>query len=223
MSEATTPTTVTVPREAWFRWLFYAAHLVLPAAALWLSIAHIWWYVNLSWQLLIVATAGLLPFLLPLAAVYIGKLGPFEPRAYSSTIPATPPMEARSESQVQAPSPQPAMPSGPQKKAYRIIRKSNLLPEVAVEEEKILRTLWFYQHEYQKSGRSDAWGFGVGQHSPNYSEFVRGFNWLMQRGFVLQDDRGLIYLTNSGREYCSKNSEKILTAGPAWSNFEPIG
>jgi len=223
------PRVISVPTEPIFRWLFYSAHIAIPLVAVWLLMAHFWFCVELSWQLLAVVAVALLPVLLPLVCVYVGKAFGIElndwPR--SSVVPPPSPLEA------------PVGKAAPPKAQDLLVGAAAVAPEtvvepkptpmhqwphpnaLALEEKKVIRTLWKEQKRYIAEGRAEYWGFAVRSGSPDFGEFVRGFSSLAQRGLVMQWPWGIIFLTQTGIEYCKLNEPLLDMMGDAWTRFVP--
>jgi hypothetical protein len=63
-----------------FRRLFLWSHWVVPSVAVFVIFAHVFWCLELSWELIVLIGAALMPFLLPLLFVYVGKIGAIEMR-----------------------------------------------------------------------------------------------------------------------------------------------
>jgi hypothetical protein len=87
------------------------------------------------------------------------------------------------------------------------------------EEQKMMRTLWKYQRDYIRQGKSELWGFAVGSSSPEYGKFARGFSSLAQRGLVHQDKKGLVYLSLKGLGYAQRNDDLLSEDGDVWTQF----
>lgn len=220
-----------MPAEGWFRWFFVAAHIVVPAIVGWIAVAHVWWCLRLSWEFIALITAGLLPFLLPLIGVYVGKMYGLEmnnisgvvrtddvsstrgPASQSTPTPGATSPHTLPRADV-SPGPSPVQQGGP-------IRVFPNLRALTPDELKILRTLWKFQSEYIRNGQPGLWGFSVGPGAADYQQFVRGFSDLAQRGLVLQDPRGLVFLTQAGVDYCRSYTEELLAGGDAWTKFAP--
>lgn len=196
-----------------FRGLFLWSHWVIPSVAVFFIFAHFFWCWKLSWELVALIGTALLPFLLPLFFVYVGKIGAIEMRddIFHS--------DSEGELPAQAVAPEPTAPA--QLQTPRRIPPGPHFEALTSEEKKMLRTLWRVQSEYISQGKRELWGFMVREGSPDYREFVRGFNSLRERGIVQQDDRGLVALTNIGIEYCQLNSDLIEKGGDAWTQFVP--
>ncbi|HEY3931067.1 MAG TPA: hypothetical protein VGM58_01715 [Verrucomicrobiae bacterium] len=196
-----------------FRGLFLWSHWVVPLVAAFVIFAHIFWCLELSWQLIVLIGVVLLPFLLPLLFIYVGKIGTiemrddiFQPETEDKTLPPETTTQQPGASTLQEPEPT-RIPTGPHFMA------------LTGEERKMLRTLWRVQSQYISQGKRELWGFKVGESSPDYREFVRGFSTLNERGLVNQDARGLAFLTNVGIKYCQLNSDLIEKEGDAWTQF----
>lgn len=212
---------VAIPPHAWFRFFFFASHLVVPLTAVVVIIANVFCEVTLSWELISLVAVALLPFLLPLLGVYVWKIGGVELNevATSGVVPST---------VDQAPPPPPLNPPVPPPAAH-VAPVPNPAPiptfasweALTSEEKKMMRTLWRFQSEYFRNGQPGLWGFTIGEGSPDYRGFVRGFSSLAQRGLVLQDPRALVFLTKMGIEFCRMNSDIIEKDGDAWTQFAP--
>jgi hypothetical protein len=196
-----------------FRRLFLWSHWIVPLVAVFVIFAHVFWCLELSWELIVLIGAALIPFLLPLLFVYVGKIGVIEMREdiFHPEIEdqALPPVVS---------APQLAAPATQEQVSSRIPSGPHFLA-LTPEEQKMLRTLWRVQSEYISQGKRELWGFKVGESSPDYREFVRGFSTLAERGLVNQDSRGLAFLTNTGVKYCQLNSDLIEKGGDTWTQF----
>jgi len=218
---------------AWVRFLFRAGHIVIPVVGTVFIYGHIVWHWILSWELIALVAMILVPFALPLLGFYVGKIGAiemtdrdifedFESRDELVTaineIPPEPPTGAISAV------PPPPPPPPPTSQTPHFTERLPLDPHfnaLASEEQKVMRTLWKFQSDYIKQGKSELWGFVVNSGSPDYRPFVRGVSSLMQRGLVKQDPRGLVFLTDHGLGYCDRNSDLIEQEGEAWTQFAP--
>lgn len=89
------------------------------------------------------------------------------------------------------------------------------------EERKMLKTLWLYQRTYLLNKENKLWGFTISEAAPDYPEFMLGYSNLSQRGFVSQGDKGLVFLTDVGINYCRLYENRISEAGDAWTKFAP--
>lgn len=219
--------TITVPREPIFKWLFYLAHAIVPFAAAMLLFCHFAFCVELSWQLLVIVAVALLPLLLPLICVYVGKAFGIELNDWPQSTVVPPPVSPAALAAPPAPpkgtTPQPESVASPQENAAPPA-PVHLWPHpnaLAPEESKVLRTLWREQRRFIAEGRKELWGFVIGPGAPDFGEFVRGFSSLAQRGLVMQGAKGIVFLTNSGLEYAKLNEEKLNMKGDAWYKFVP--
>jgi hypothetical protein len=213
---------VAVPEEGIFKLLFYLAHFVVPLTTLAFLFLHIYCGIDLTWQILILAGVGLLPFLLPLFCVYVGKIWEIELNdmatqgvVASGTFPPDPP-GALSGKAPNTTTPSPTVessttPLGPDPNALTSAEK------------KMLRTLWKHQSRYISEGQPGLWGFSIRPVAPDYPEFVRGFNTLFERGIVMQNEQGLVFLTRAGIGYCQIFASAIDLEGEAWKQFVPAG
>jgi len=195
-----------------FRKLFVVSHWVIPIVAVFFIFAHIYWRWELSWELMALIGTALLPFLLPLLVVYVGKIGAIEMRddIFNSDV-----AEGFHIDESRPP------PPVPQQGASNRIPTGPHFEALTSEEKKMLRTLWRVQGEYIKQGNNLRWGFKVGEGLPDYREFVRGFSTLKERSLVDENDQGLVYLTDVGMRYCHLNSDLIEKGGDAWTQFGP--
>ena len=89
------------------------------------------------------------------------------------------------------------------------------------EERKMLKTLWPHQRSYMLKNENKLWGFTISEAAPDYPEFMLGYGNLSQRGFVSQGDKGLVFLTDVGINYCKLYQDRLLMPGEAWTNFSP--
>lgn len=63
-----------------FRYLFIFSHWLIPLVGAFFIFGHFYWAWNLSWELMALIGFSILPFLLPLLFVYVGKIGNIEMR-----------------------------------------------------------------------------------------------------------------------------------------------
>jgi len=217
------------PDKGIFRNLFIAAQFMIPLTAGGLILASVLCVIDLSWQLLALTGIGLLPFLLPLVCVYVGKIWEIELNAMSrqGIIPeaemdaADCGTQAPTVSMSPTPTPTPSSTPAPSNSLPSAIPSGPDPNALTMFEKKMLRTLWKHQSRYVAEQKPTVWGFAVGPNRPDYPEFARGFNTLFERGLVRQNERGLVYLTKAGIEYCRIFSNAIDMDGDAWTQFAP--
>jgi hypothetical protein len=225
---------VAIPEEPFFKCLFYFGQFAIVCAGVALALGNIFLCVELTWPLLVVVAVALLPFLLPVVCVYVGRVFGIEfnelPRAGDvqppqSGLPPAPPVPPPAAPEVEE---QPIQAQSELSTAAAAQRGAELLAiagqphpnALAREEKKVLRTLWLEQSRYIAEGKNAYWGFVIGPGAPDFGEFVRGFGSLTQRGLTRVDaDRGLIFLTDPGIAYCKRNADIIDMKGEAWTQF----
>lgn len=198
----------------WMRFFFYAAHFVVPLAALALIGGYIVGNLgchrfDLSWQLLVVVAVALLPFLLPLAVAYVGKVGPVE---MNDGFP-----QEQIILRATAPGEQAAVPAGEAALAAHHGPNFDALTE---DEKSVLKTLWTYQLKHTAGGGAGWWGFSVPPDSPTYKNFVRGSESLSERKLI-GINKGLVFLNDKGLAYCNLNEEKLVQIKSYWTIFKP--
>lgn len=207
----------------WMRFFFYAAHFVIPLTALALIVVYIAGNLGchcftLSWELLVVVAVALLPFLLPLAAAYIGKIGPVEmndglPR--QRTLPRT--LAVAEEP--------PAAPVGhavgaPAAGDPLLADPGPGFDALTDDEKCVLKTLWVHQPKHSAGGGAGWWSFNVPADSPTYKNFVRGAGTLTERKLV-GIDKGMVHLNDKGLAYCNLNDDKLAVVKSYWTVFRP--
>jgi hypothetical protein len=140
----------------WMRFFFYAAHFVVPLAAVALIGDCECHHFDLSWPFLLVVGVALLPFLLPLVTAYIGKIGPVEMKdglPQERTIPRT----------VEAPA---APPVAAVVGAPPVIDPGPNFDALTDDEKSVLKTLWVYQVQHTAGRGAGWWSFSVPGESP---------------------------------------------------------
>jgi hypothetical protein len=204
------------------RSVFRAGHVILPLVGFVFIVGHLACDWKLSWELLVLLSVVLLPFILPLLGFYVGKIGALEinREIYRSD-------EFESVAIINEDSaPQPAViPTTAPPPVIQLQAEQNH-PDpnfyaLTNDEQKVMRTLWKHQREYHKEGKASLWGFVIGSGSPDYRSFVRGVHSLMQRKLVKQDARGLAFLTHYGLGYADQNADLLEQVGDTWTEFEP--
>jgi hypothetical protein len=196
----------------WMRFFFYAAHFVIPLAALALIVVYVVGNLGchrfqLSWELLVVVAVALLPFLLPLAAAYIGKIGPVELKdglPQEGMIPRTAPAAAP-----------PQLAAAPAE-----IDPGPNFDALTEDEKSVLKTLWVHQPSHTASGGAGWWCFNVPANSPTYKNFLRGAGTLAERKLV-SIDKGMVHLNDKGLAYCDLNKDHLAKVVSYWSVFRP--
>jgi len=83
----------------------------------------------------------------------------------------------------------------------------NLLSYNAVSKtgKKILRTLWHYQKQHFGADSDKRWGFTIRGEGPEAKDFDFGVFTLLQQNAIIQDEQGMVFLTESGIEFCKQN------------------
>lgn len=219
---------IAIPEERFFKALFYLGHVIIPTVGVILVLESARGCLELSWPLLTVFAVVLLPVLLPLFAVYVGKVFGIEfnelPRF--AVLPA-PPTEGPSETEPINPEPGPTLESSspatvPYSQSPPLLVREWPLPEaLAPEERKVLRTLWKRQSEFLKEGKKELWGFVVGVNSTDYEQFLRGSTSLAQRRLIGIGAKGIVFLTTAGIGYCTAYASSLSGYGEAWDHFAP--
>jgi hypothetical protein len=200
---------IAVPSAQPFKGLFIAAHFVLPGMAIAMIVGRGWFHMRLDWEVVVVAAIALIPFLLPLIAVYVAKGGGFEARDFvPGSSQATTSLPVTSDGMDMIPA------------VTKYPRFSSLGNSV---ERDILRTLAHYQQQQLPTATSDdnplrVWGFSMKIEDKDRALFENGLNMLSNSGLVYRDQKGMIFLTRAGLHYCHNpvNRAALVAAGPAW-------
>ncbi|MBI3884532.1 MAG: hypothetical protein HY302_02200 [Opitutae bacterium] len=214
------------------RFLFRASHIVIPLVGVLFVVGHLAFHWILTWELLVLIAATLVPFVLPLLGFYVGKIGvvemtdrgifedveaecagitainetPQDPIVEGDLIPAlVPPLAA------------------PARDQPHLGTRLSLDPDfnsLTRDEQKVIRTHWKHQREYLQ-GKLGIWGFVVAAGSPDDRSFFRGSSSLIRRGLVKRDARGLVFLTDYGIGFGDRNSDLLDQGGNVWTRFAP--
>jgi hypothetical protein len=78
------------------------------------------------------------------------------------------------------------------------------LPDRRPMEYKILQTLWTKQVNYFPE-YSAVWTFRIGANTPIFLEYREAASKLIGEGLISESDKGQLYLTKEGFEYCKKH------------------
>jgi len=90
---------------------------------------------------------------------------------------------------------------------------------LAPETKKVIRTLWKYQVEHFGPDDIRRWGFSVGINSPDYPSFIMGIAQPLMKHLIAMDQRGFVFLTDSGIAFCSDNNAEIAAHPYHYSRF----
>lgn len=207
-----------MPEHPFLNSLFVWSVWLVPALSLVAIIAHVVFCVALSWELLTLVGLAMLPFILSLLNVFVGKAGPLEMKGNPAgkSDPAKVPKALPSPTNPSLHS----APTSPQTSAEQIPDAGPSWESLTPGEKKLLRTLWINMDAPMRESRSAPWGFRVPPTALDWKDFVRTFSTLNERGLVKQDVQGLAYLSDSGIRYCKMNYQD--DGGDAFHGFVPI-
>ncbi len=191
-------------------WLVWLSHAVLPLVFYSLARWSIRQHQEITWPLLVALAVGSLPFVLVLLARYVKKLkiGGAEYEA--------PEDETISKEQVA----ELAKVSLP-KKADSAEKPSVTFGKLSRHAKKVLRTLSIFQRQQFGSDEARRWGFLVNPAAPDYVHFRIGTTELRELGLVIENDRGMVFLSDEGMAFCKRTDIKnaIDDGGDFWSKF----
>ncbi len=179
-------------------------HLVLPAAFVTAAYLFRLHPTLLTSQVVVLLSVGALPFILPLLSYYvkgIGKDGVMMNNVFDGSVSAPP---------------EPTVDEIREEKA-----KGKSFNDFSKPARKVLRTLWKFQHEQFKDDFRQRWAFGIHPLALDYPQFHSAIIELRFEGLILNDLRGMVFLSNSGVDFCKTNKDAIETAGDIWDRFGP--
>ena len=181
-----------------------ACHLVLPVAFVLVAYLFRRHPTLLTWQVVVLLSLGGLPFILPLLSYYVkgfGKDGVMMNNVFDGTVSAPPDAASIVSNEGKS--------------------KEKTFSDYSKPARKVLRTLWKFQHEQFKGDFSQRWAFGVHPLAMDYPQFHSAIYELLFDGLILNDVRGMVFLSNNGVEFGKKNKAAIETDGDIWDRFGP--
>lgn len=190
-------------------WLAVTSHFAVPIIFIFLAYLEVCSSFIVSWETVAIFTLISSPFLLVLLALYVKKVKwgnkELETQSTSSTKQYVKEQEVKPQ-------------ATPQELPIR--REQNLISYNAVSDsgKKILRTLWHFQKQHFGIDSDKRWGFTIGKGSES-RDFEFGAFTLLQQGAIIKDQRGMVFLTDSGLEFC-KQHKNLLEGGSIWSKFD---
>lgn len=192
-------------------------HVVIPAAFGYAAWLHFCDRLFLRWEYVVLIVLATLPFLLPLLSLYIRGVGkdglllhdPFQDR---SKAPDVDRVASQSKDAVAKHEP------GDAEARKKVERFADLSPKA----KKVLRTLWRFQQEQFGENDQRRWGFRISSSAPDFSFFRIGATELLTLGFVGENDRGLVFLSSEGVEFCKRVRGELDGGGDYWQNFGPM-
>lgn len=177
-------------------WLINLSHLIVPGIFGYLAYLELFSVVTVRWKTIVIFCLLSSPFLLLLASRYIKKVkwGDKE-------------LEIQSTSSTKHYVDELGMKINPPALAVTKPTTLNLLSYSAVSAtgKKILRTLWHYQKQKFGADSDKRWGFTIRGQGPEAKDFEFGVFTLLQQNAIIQDQQGMVFLTESGIEFCKQN------------------
>jgi hypothetical protein len=77
------------------------------------------------------------------------------------------------------------------------------------DQKKILKSLWHFQKTTFGIASATRWGFAVGSGAPDYYIFLSGAGLLAAKDFVTLGDKGMVFLTSKGIDFCARHEAEI--------------
>jgi hypothetical protein len=181
-----------------------ACHLVLPVA--FGLVAYLFRHhpALLTLQMVVLILLGALPFILPLLSYYvkgIGKDGVMMNNVFEGSV---------------------RLPQEPVAIVNTEVRsKEKSFNDYSRPARKVLRTLWKFQNEQFKGDFTQRWSFGVHPLALDYPQFHSAIYELKFDGLIINDDRGMVFLSNQGIEFSKNNRPALEAGGDIWDRFGP--
>ena len=191
-------------------WLAVTSHFAVPAIFAFLAYLELCESTKVHWETIAIFSLLASPFLLLLASQYIKKVKwgdkEFETQSTSSTKEYVENLEKKTK--------EPAVP-------VPLTPTLNLMSYNAVSKtgKKILRTLWHYQKQHFGADSEKRWGFTIRGQGAEAKDFEFGVFTLLQQNAVIQDEQGMVFLTESGIEFCKKQ-RSFVESGDIFTKFD---
>lgn len=191
-------------------------HLVIPLVFGYSAWQHFHDRQFLRWEYVVLLAIATLPFLLPVLSCYIRGIGkdgislydPFQSRASAREVDKL------------------AIEFGPvpngARVEYRDIRRVPAqFDDLTWRAKKVIRTLWKFQREQFGEDDPRRWGFGIHPTAADYTDFRIGATELLAVGFIVEDGRGMIFLSSAGISFCKEPGVRnaLEAGGDIWSKF----
>ncbi len=96
---------------------------------------------------------------------------------------------------------------------------SSIFSQMAIQEKKVLATLWKYQKIHFQNRRDQRWTFTVATGSPEYMEFSFGVLLLIDKRYAAVAPSGQIMLTESGYNFCHEHDLEISAWPTTYDRF----
>lgn len=190
-------------------WLAVTSHFAVPAIFAFLAYLEVYSSFEVRWETVAIFTLISSPFLLILLSLYVKKVKwgnkELETQSTSSTKDYVKEIEGTPTT----------APTNPQFRSELTLISYNAVSDSG---KKILRTLWHFQKQHFGIDSDKRWGFTIGSGS-EYRDFEFGAFTLMQQNAVVKDQRGMVFLTDSGLEFCKKH-RNLVEGGTIWSKFD---
>jgi hypothetical protein len=91
--------------------------------------------------------------------------------------------------------------------------------QMAIQEKKVLATLWKYQRIHFQNRVDQRWTFTVGTGSPEYMEFSIGVLLLIDKKYAAVAPSGQIMLTETGYSFCQVHDVEISVWPATYDKF----
>lgn len=191
-------------------WMVNLSHFAVPGIFGYLAYLELCASVTVRWETITIFCLVASPFLMLLASRYVKKVKwgdkELETHSTSSTKEYVESLEKKTD-------PSQAPVTGP--------TTLNLMTYNAVSKtgKKILRTLWHYQKQHFGADSDKRWGFTIQGQGVEAKDFEFGAFTLLQQNAIIQDQQGMVFLTDSGIEFCKKQTS-FVESGDIYAKFD---
>ena len=190
------------------RWYLIICHFAVPLIFAWGIKMQRCDPLFLQWEVVVLLTGVSLPFLLPLLALYIKGIGK-EGVIFNDVVSKSVSAETVRGIELTFADKRPTRQALPQ------------ISDLGVRARKVLRTLWYFQRQQFGEAQDKRWGFGIHPSAPDYVEFRAGATELLTSGLIAEDRRGLVFLSDSGMEFCKQHENELGDRNDMWTTFGP--
>jgi hypothetical protein len=191
-------------------WLVIISHFIVPGIFGYLAYLELCASITVRWETIAIFSLLVSPFLLLLASQYIKKVKwgdkEFETQSTSSTKEYVENLEMKTKD----PAPQAAITPTLSLMSYNAVSKTG---------KKILRTLWHYQKQHFGADNEKRWGFTTRGQGVEAKDFEFGAFTLLQQNAIIQDQQGMVFMTESGIEFCKKQTS-FVESGDIFTKFD---
>mgnify|MGYP006449647741 FL=1 len=191
-------------------WLISLSHFIVPGVFGYLAYLELFSVVTVRWETIVIFCLLSSPFLMLLASRYIKKVKWGDKELEIQSTSSTKQYVDELEMEIETPAPAVTKPSTLNLLSYNAVSKPG---------KKILRTLWHYQKQHFGADSDKRWGFTIRGEGPEAKDFDFGVFTLLQQDAIIQDEQGMVFLTESGIEFC-KNNPSFVESGDIFVKFD---